>query len=185
MKTRTWFGVVFGTISVCLLLGSPVALAGKGAGANKLEGAWVAKVVGAPSQWSYVLVPDPSGRRAALAGSVDVGFSVAGLFGPTDRTSILMANLVMTGPDHGVFNSVWFGLKELPETSPITDVVVWIGTSQGTFTFTAPGKISVVHNFAFYWPSADSDGDGLPDANAEPAYEVQILSEDTRLMPPE
>ena len=81
--------------------------------------------------------------------------------------------------------AVVFGLKELPETSPITDVVVWIGTSQGTFTFTAPGKISVVHNFAFYWPSADSDGDGLPDANAEPAYEVQILSEDTRLMPPE
>ena len=75
------------SISACLLLAAPTAMADKGAGANKLEGAWVAKVIGMPGQWSYVLSPDASGRRAALAGSIDVGFSLAPLFGATDRTS--------------------------------------------------------------------------------------------------
>lgn len=171
-------------VSVCLLLAAPAAMADKGSGAYKLEGTWIAKVVGVPAQWSYVLVPGPSGRRASVAGSIDAGFSIGGLFGPSDRVSMLMANLVMTGPDRGVFNSVWYGLKELPETSPVSEEVVWIGTSQGTFTFIAPGKISAVHNFAFYWPSADADGDGLPDSDAMPAYETQLLTVDTRLMPP-
>ena len=175
---------VLASISVCLLMAAAPAMADKGSGAYKLEGAWIAKVVGIPAQWSYVLVPDPSGRRASVAGSIDVGFSIGALFGPSDRASMLMANLVMTGPDRGVFNSVWYGLKELPETSPVSEEVVWIGTSHGTFTFIAPGKLSAVHNFAFYSPSADGDGDGLPDPGAMPAYETQLLTVDTRLMPP-
>ena len=171
------------SISACLLLAAPAAMAERGA--YKLEGAWVARVEGTPIQWSYVLVPDPSGRRASLAGSIDVGFSVAALFGPTDRSSMLMANLVMTGPDRGVFNSLWYGLKELPETSPVGSEVIWIGMSTGTFAFRAQGTIDVVHNFAFYDPSADADGDGLPDPGAMPKYETQIPTVDTRLMPPE
>jgi len=169
------------TISACLLLAAPTAMADKGFGANKLEGAWVAKVVGMPGQWSYVLAPDSSGRRAALAGSIDVGFSLAPLFGATDRTSLLMANLVMTGPKTGVFNSVWYGLREVPPPSPVTDEVLWIGTSTGTFTFVAPGKIEVLHNFAFYAPSADADGDGLPDPDAAPVHTVQLSTVDTRM----
>ena len=47
-------------ISVCLLLIAPTAMAGKGHGAYKLGGAWVAKVVEAPGQWTYVVAADPS-----------------------------------------------------------------------------------------------------------------------------
>lgn len=51
-------------------------------------------------------------------------------------------------------------LMELPETSSVTDEVTWIGVTKGSFTVTAPGKMSVIHNFALDHPSAD--GDGLP-----------------------
>ena len=51
------------------------AIADKEGSAFKLEGAWIAKVVEAPGQWSYVLSSNPSGRFASGHGSVDVGFS--------------------------------------------------------------------------------------------------------------
>jgi hypothetical protein len=97
---------------------------------------------------------------------------------------MLMANLVMTSPEGGVFNSVWYGLADLDPPSPLTAEVKWIGVSTGTFTFIAPGQTHVVHNFAFYTPDADADGDGLPDADAVPVYETQAETIDTRLMPP-
>jgi hypothetical protein len=97
------------TVAACMFLTVPTATAAEGA--FKLEGAWVAKVVGIPAQWSYVLVPDSSGRYAALEGSLDIGFSLGPLFPPSDKTSLLMANLVMTGPKTGKFNSVWYGIR--------------------------------------------------------------------------
>jgi hypothetical protein len=35
-----------------------------------------------------------------------VGYSLAPLFGPVDKISVLITNLVMTGPRLGAFNSV-------------------------------------------------------------------------------
>ena len=183
-KFKTALGALV-TISACLLLMAPAAMADKAAGVFKLEGAWIAKVVGMPGQWSYVLSPDPSGRRAALAGSIDVGFSLGGLFPPTDRSSMLMANLVLTGPKTGMFNSIWYGLRALPPTSPISDEVLWIGMSTGTFTLVESGKIEVVHNFAFYAPSQYADGDGLPDPDEVPVYTMQLNTVDTRQPLPE
>ena len=87
--------------------------AGNGAnGAVKLEGAWIARGVEAPVQWTYVLSPDPSGRQASLHGSIDVGLG-ASSFG-ADYPSPLIGNLILTGPDTARFNSVWYGIKKLP-----------------------------------------------------------------------
>jgi hypothetical protein len=159
----------------------PIAIAGDGAGANKLEGAWVAKETAIGGQWTYVLSPNSSGRSASGHGSIDIGFPVEGLFGPVDDTTPLLIQLEMTGPDTGVANSIWYGRKELPSTEPVSAELVFIGTAHSTFEFQAPGKLFVVHDFAFYSADKDGDGDGFPDSDAIPDLELTLTTMDTRL----
>jgi hypothetical protein len=152
----------------------------------KLEGAWVAKVPGAPMQWSYALSPDPSGRRAAMTGFLQVpirpGVAVPGLFDDLEFMSPLVGEVVMTGPDTGVFSCVWYGLKS---GFPF-DEVVFIGVNSGEIQFTGPGKTEITHHLAFYAPTSDADGDGIPDPDQAPALCLPSTSIDTRLglLPP-
>jgi hypothetical protein len=132
-------------------------------GANKLEGAWVSKVQEAPLQWSFVLVPDASGRRASLHGSIDVGLQN---FGPGVTTTPLIGELVMTGPASARFLSVWYGRMDSP--GPLNASIVYIGVNRGEIKFTGPGKGLTTHQITYYWPLSDADGDGYPDAGATP-----------------
>jgi len=172
-------------LSACLLLIAPAAMAAKSA--NKLEGAWVAKVVGFPGQWSYVLAPDSSGRRASGHGSVDVGFNPAVFgcdLGDTDSDSPILINMKMTGPDTGVAYSVWYALRG---SQPSLNEIVFIGVVRSEFTFLAPGKTAGTHYFTFYLPSQDVDpADGIPDEGETPACfaPVPIYTLDTRLPAP-
>ena len=64
MKTK----IISGVVACVMLLGLTafgIASTGGGGSAYKLEGAWIAKVDGSTGQWSYVLSPDSSGRRAS------------------------------------------------------------------------------------------------------------------------
>ena len=147
MKTRTCLGAVLGTISVCLLLASPMAMADKAAGAYKLEGAWVAKVQGLEGQWSYVLAPDASGRRAAGHGSVDLGFNpdyaFGCEFGAMDYAdSPILISLEMTGPDTAIGYSVWYAIRT---PSPGAAEIVFIGEVRTEVKFVAPGKSESAH----------------------------------------
>jgi hypothetical protein len=150
-------------------------------GAHKLEGAWVSKVQGElPMQWSLVMVPDASGRRASFHGSIDVGLV---LFDPSVTTTPLLGEIVMTGPGSAKFNSVWYG--RIPGTSPLTATIVAIGVNRGEFKFTGPGKGMGTHHIAFYDPSSDADGDGYPDAGTAPIWgPMEFTSIDTRLPSP-
>ena len=193
MKTRTCFGAVLGTISVFLLLASPMAMADKAASAYKLDGAWVAKVQvpGSEGQWSYLLAPDASGRRAAGHGSVDVGFDprLFGCeFGEMDRTdSPILINLEVTGPDTAVAYSVWYAINTLPSGD---SEIGFIGEVRSDITFLAPGKSQSLHYFYFYSPDKDADPkDGFPDEGAEPdcsweAYGIVIPTIETRVPAP-
>lgn len=188
MRTRIWFGALLVTISVSLLLGSPNATAGNGSGAYKLEGAWVAKVIGIPGQWSYVVVADPSGRRASGHGSVDVGFRSEAVgcfaFEPTDFASPILVNIVMTGPDTAAYYSIYYGLKNLDE-GLLTTEIVYIGIVTGELKFVAPGKANGTHNFAFFAPTQDADGDGFPDEGQTPTcVSPPLYTVDTRLPAP-
>jgi hypothetical protein len=193
MRTRTWFGAILGSIAVSLLLVSPMAMADKGVGAFKLEGAWIAKVDGLPGQWSYVLVADPSGRRASGHGSVDVGFvpNLLGCsaFGPTDFASPILVDIVMISPDKAVYNSVYYGLRRLdPSTSGgFTSAIVYIGVVKGELKVVGPGKLEGTHYFEFYDPTQDADPvDGLPDMNEIPTCTapMAVHTMDTRLPSP-
>ena len=155
--------------------------------ANKLEGAWIANVVGMPLQWTYALSPDPSGRRATISGSIQVHIPPAivkpGLFADLEYNSPIVGETVMTGPDTAEFTAVWYGMKK---GFPFNQIVC-IGVNSGVLTFTGPGKSEGTHHLAFYYPSADGDGDGLPDPGAVPALCLPATGTiDTRvvLMPP-
>ena len=168
-----------------LVLTAPVAMADKGA--YKLEGAWVSKVVGFPGQWSYVFVPDPSGRRASGHGSVDIGFDPA-VFGcqfadSTADTPILIS-LEMTGPDTSVAYSVWYALSS---SDPASTSIVFIGEVRTESRYIAPGKSESKHWFSFYLPSQDADpADGFPDEGETPACvaPVALYTVDTRVPAP-
>jgi hypothetical protein len=156
--------------------------------AAKLEGAWIAKVVevegqlvAPPSQWTYVLSPDSSGRRASGHGTIDVGLYTP-LDEMADAVSPLLIDLVMTGPTTGTFNSVWYGLKKGPTSVGTTAEIIYIGVNHGDINMVAPGKSKNTHNIAFYGPESDEDHDGLPDAGAQPlAPPIVVHTEDTRL----
>ena len=167
-------------VALSLLLANPAIAATPASKASKLGGAWIAKVVDGPGQWTYVLAADPSGRRAAGHGTVDVGFYVPGLSELADENSPLLIDMIMTGPDRGTFNSVWYGLKKVSGGMTTTEVV-YIGISWGEFRTVAPGKSEVTHNIEFYLPFQDADGDGLPDPGQTPVGGTQVQSLDIRL----
>jgi len=166
--------------AVGALPAAQAAAAGPDLGANKLEGAWVSKVQEVPLQWSFVLVPDASGRRASLHGSIDVG--LAG-FGSSVTTTPLLGELVMSGPASAKFTSVWYG--RVPAAGQISATIVYIGMNRGEVKFTGPGKGVSTNHIAYYHPSSDADGDGYPDAGATPiAGPLEFTSIDTRLPSP-
>jgi len=136
----------------------------------RLEGAWIAKVTGMPLQWSYVESPmDLLARRASLSGSIQVhippSIVIPGLFADLEYNSPLVGEAVMTGYDTVKFTAVWYGMKK---GFPFNQIV-YIGVNSGEGTITAPGKAAMTHHLAFYYPSADADGDGLPDPGQAPA----------------
>jgi hypothetical protein len=170
-------GPLLAAAAAVLFAAATAVAANDGSGAFKLEGAWIAKVQGAPFQWSYVLSPDASGRRASLHGSVDIAF--AGPI-PADRGTPLIGESVMTGRDTGKFNSMWYGIS-----NSSTPQIAYIGVSSGEIMFVDQGKMVVTHHFYFYLPSADADGDGIPDPGAVPVIPpVVVVSIDTRLPSP-
>ena len=182
MKSRT----IASLVSLVAVLGMAVigvASAGGGRNAYKLEGAWIAKVDGSTGQWTYVLSPDASGRRASGHGSIDIGFFVSP---DSDVSSPILIEMEMTGRKTVAAYSVFYSLKELSPVAPLepTRELVFIGVVQSTGEFVTPNKFEVSHYFEFFPATADVDGDGLPDPGQDPFATLNLTTTDTRVPSP-
>lgn len=176
-----------GAVAIAVLAAAP-AFSGGNSAAYKMEGAWVARCVEVPLQWSWDYVPDSSGRRATANAHFDVGPVISDLgFGVATKDSHILIEAEMTGPDTLVFSAVWYGLKEPSTILPgvLTADIVYIGVDKGVLTFVAPGKALGVHHIEYYLPSQDADGDGFPDPGEDPVLPMEELhSVNTRLPGP-
>ena len=136
--------------------------------AVKLEGAWIAKAIGNPTGWTYTLSPDPSGRRATITGFIHVPITPSiinpNLFPDWEYNTPSVGEMVMTGPDTVQFTGHWFGMKK---GFPFNQVVL-IGLNSGSAKLTESGQWLASCRLALYAPSADADGDGLPDPGQDP-----------------
>jgi hypothetical protein len=183
MKTKQYAALTIVAVAAgaFVAFNSPAQSAAGKSQVFKLEGAWIAKVVGMPMQWAYTVSPDPSGRRAALAGSIHVPIPPQAinpaLFADWEYNTDMVGELVMTGPDTVEFTAVWYGMKK---GFPF-DQIVLIGVNSGQGRFTEPGKMTGTHNLGMYAPGTDGDGDGLPDPGQDPAVCLPATSIDTRV----
>ncbi len=143
--------------------------------ANKLEGTWITKVPGSPMVWTVVYAPtDPSGRRAAVKGSLQVRIPADVLFpglpSAEDGSYDFVGEAVMTGPDTSKGTIVGYAIKKVTPSAdyPFREQVQWIWVASGEAKFTGPGKTESTGTMAIYLPEADADGDGLPDPGQKP-----------------
>jgi hypothetical protein len=169
-------------VAASLLLAGPASAGPPTSGAYKFEGAWVASSVSCPGQWSYTLSPDASGRRGAGHGTINVNRYVPGLSELDDEVSPFVLDFVMTGEDTAQFNSVWYGLRNLPlGSAAVTSQVVYIGVNWGELKMVAPDRVEGTHNIEFYLPFQDADDDGLPDPGQLPVGGMQLHTIDVRI----
>lgn len=168
-------------VVACLMVANPASAGPPASDALKLGGAWVASSVSCPAQWSYTVSPDPSGRRGTGYGTINVGLYVPGLSEMDDVVSPFVIDLVMTSKDTVKFNSVWYGMRELPPGGPTASELVYIGMNWGELKFVAPGRAEGTHNIEYYLPFQDADDDGLPDPGQLPVGGIQVHTIDVRL----
>lgn len=174
--------ILIGMAAVAIfLLAAQVTMSKAGPAAIKLEGAWIARVVGddltpvsPPVQWSYVLAPSPSGNSASVHGSVDVAFAPPG--DQYDFITPLIGEVVKTGPRTAVSNAYYYLIKD--------NEIVLIGRALGEWKFLEPGVAKVTIHFEDYLPTQDGDGDGLPDPGQEPFATSTYTTRDRRIPSP-
>lgn len=170
-----------------LLVAAGVALmVSQGAWSNaeaksaKLEGNWMITVPGTPVLASLTLIPgDSSGRHASLAGEFiaplpPVLYGLPPQYIPEELMSTFIGDLKLVGRNEAVGTGFWWAMRDTVEGEPTYPFkkVVHIGVSAITVSFKAPGKAEITMGLAFYDPSSDADGDGLPDAGVDPIYSV-------------
>lgn len=156
----------------------------------KLEGAWMMTVPGTPVRASFNLIPSESScRRASVAGDFIAGMPPV-LYGlppqyiPEEVTIPYSGDLMMVGRHEAVGTLIWWAMRDTVPGEPTYPFrkVVHIGVSAVTASFTSPDKAQFVNRLIFYDPSADANGDGMPDPGVEPIFTVPpVACEITRI----
>jgi len=178
MKRRHYL-LVSGLVAIAgafLMTGSNLQ-SGPQTQAYKLEGAWVSRVPGFGNQWTTIFVPtDPSGRRAAVWGSLEVpvppGMICEGV-PEFDTTSDYTGEVVMSGPRTAALRAIGYCMYK--------GQLAMIWTTSGELQFSAPGKGQTTFTLEYYTPDADTNGDGVPEGEPFCTFTCPVPTIDTRI----
>ncbi len=182
--TKTWNVATAVVVAIVLARVGWMGASAQDQGAFKLEGAWIARVTSfngnpwsALTQWSYVIAANASGRKGTIHGSIDVPFPIANPATAADYSTPITGEVVQTGPDTLADKSIWYAIRK---TYPVHQILN-IGTATSEGKWLGPDKIEWTVHFAIYLPSADTDGDGIPEADSVPIASFTVTTLDTRL----
>jgi len=139
--------------------------------------------------WSAFQIPlDPAGKTAALrVKSATFSEPFAGLFavlGATGEGSDAVGEMEMIDRNTARYSSLSYAVADVPGNPKQINSIL---TMTGTVTFTGPDTIEVAYTINVYpvnipatspfhgFPNADVNGDGLPDAGAQPIIVPGVL----------
>ncbi len=146
---------------------------------NRLEGGWLLNTPGVFTGFMLCAPTDPSGMKAAFyAPAMTVDPGVLQQFG-ADSMGGFVGEAAMTGPHSGKYTCVYYFLSQ--------GQIIWIVVDSGTATFAAnnPGRVTFAHHMAIYPPTADTNGDLLPEQGS-PLFCLEAAGVATRvpMLPP-
>ena len=173
---------------LALFLFSPLPAAGDGFQGwfptYRLEGAWLVVNPAVGIRGLETLIPqDLLGRKATIQlESLSADPTVGGFFPDADYLSLGVGEAVMTGPKTFKSTIVAYSMREEDPRDEIE--CIWVITSSSTFTGHRSQEATA--SFAIYLPSADQNGDLLPDAGAVPIVCIPLPfnAERVPMMPP-
>ena len=172
-KKYTVLGLVAAAAAAFLLLSLNVQSQSNANAQMKLGGTFIGS--GGGLLWSALQVPlDPAGRTAAIRiNNISYGTDLAGLlaaFGADTLTEDIGQG-EMISRDTFKWRFVGYGTKQ--GNPPLIQLIVVV---TGTGTFNGPDSFVVNYTIDFYLPTADADGDGLPDPGTTPVLSIPLGS---------
>ena len=158
-----------------LVIAAGATVAGMNQRQYQLGGGWIGS--GGAGIWNALQIPlDPAGRTAALrvnTATLSPGFAgLLAALGATAGGSDNVGEMEMVSRDTARFGTVGYG-REQGSGNPLQINTIWVMT--GTVKFTGPDTIVVNYTINVYPALADADGDGFPEADAEPIVIPDVL----------
>jgi len=170
-----------GLAAIAIVAGT-LCVTGFGQRYYRLGGAWVG---GNPTYtWSVLFAPsDPLGQAAAARPILSYfNGQFAGLlasFG-ADNLSVATGEARMVSPDTARWTLIGY-MQVTPKQPGDLLQNKAIIVSHGTWKFTSEDTAVLNYTLDIYLPSADADGDGFPDAGAQPVLTVPTVDNAKRV----
>jgi len=174
-------GLSIGMAAVALLVGT-LCVTGFGTKYYRIGGGWVGG--GSAYTWSVMFAPsDPLGQTAAARTILKYFNSqFSGLlasFG-AETVSDATGEVKMISPDTARWTLVSY-MQVTPKQPGDVLQNKAIIVAHGTWQFTSENTALLNYTLDIYPPSADADGDGFPDAGAQPALSVPLVDTGKRV----
>ena len=172
------------SLAVIALLAGTLSVTGFGQRYYRLGGAWVG---GHPGfTWSALQAPlDPLGQTCAarpILKYFDAQFAGLLAFFGADNLSDALGEARMINPDTAKWTLLAYAQATPQQPGDLLQNKAIVLYS-GTWKFTSQNTAVLNYSVNVYLPSADADGDGLPDANAEPAMSIPGFVDNARRVP--